>query len=35
VEEIARGDCDGQLKEMRSLEGQPLRERYNARDIEA
>lgn len=35
VEEIARGDFDGQLKEMRSLEGQALRDRYNARDIEA
>ena len=35
VEEIARGDFDGQLKEMRSLEGQPLRDRYNVRDIEA
>jgi succinate dehydrogenase/fumarate reductase-like Fe-S protein len=35
VEEIARGDFDGQLKEMRSLESQPLRDRYNARDIEA
>jgi succinate dehydrogenase/fumarate reductase-like Fe-S protein len=35
VEEIARGDFDDQLKEMRSLEGQPLRDRYNARDIEA
>ncbi len=35
VEEIARGDFNGQLKEMRSLEGQALRDRYNARDIEA
>jgi heterodisulfide reductase subunit C len=35
VEEIARGGFDGQLKEMRSLEDQPLRDRYNARDIEA
>lgn len=35
VDEIARGEFDTQLKDMRSLEGQALRDRYNSRDIEA